>query len=118
MKTILIFNERGSERNKEIQKPQKAQKAQEFLLLSCAFCAFCGSCSLSYSGLSGIAMARHMCATGLPSFPKPSFGFLNCRPMMSMNGSIVTTTPGSNAYRSLTVTILGSMYHLWVLSIL
>src|SRR3989442_434468 len=31
--------------------------------------------------------------------------------MISINGSILTTTPGSNAYRSFTVTSLGSMAH-------
>src|SRR5262245_1191654 len=66
----------------------------------------------SYSGLSGIAIARHIWATGLLSFPRPSFGFLKCLPTMSTNGSIVTTTPGSNAYKSFTVTSRGSMYHL------
>src|SRR5206468_12205622 len=50
-----------------------------------------------YNGLSGMAIERHICATGLPSLPGPSFGFLKWRPMMSTNGSILTTTPGSNA---------------------
>src|SRR5438094_1090324 len=48
-----------------------------------------------YSGLSGMAIERHICATGLPSLPRPSFGFLQWRPMMSTNGLILTTTPGS-----------------------
>ena len=42
------------------------------------------------SGLSGNIIVRHMCAVGLSSFPSPSLGCLNCRPMMSMNGSIDT----------------------------
>lgn len=41
--------------------------------------------SAVYSGASGSAIARHMCATGLLSFPNPSFGCLNCLPITSRN---------------------------------
>ena len=51
----------------------------------------------NYSGVSGLAIVRHMCATGLLSLPRPSFGCLKWRPMMSMNGSIDTTAFGSKA---------------------
>ncbi len=51
----------------------------------------------TYSGLSGNIIVRHMCAVPLLSFPSPSFGCLNWRPMMSMNGSIDTFAFGSNA---------------------
>src|SRR6266571_3926829 len=62
-----------------------------------------------YRGESGLAMVRHMWATGLLSFPRPSFGCLKCRTMISTNGSMVTTAFGSNEYRSLIVTSLDSM---------
>src|SRR5262245_22972728 len=85
------------------KKAQKAQKSPFVLFVPFLWL---------YNGLSGMAIARHIWATGLLSFPRPSFGFLKCRPTMSMNGSIVTTTPGSKAYKSFTVTNRGSMYHL------
>lgn len=51
----------------------------------------------SYSGLSGSAIVRHIWATGLLSLPRPSLGCLKCFAMISRNGSMVTTTPGSKA---------------------
>ena len=53
-----------------------------------------------------------MCATGVGSNPSPSFGCLKLRPMMSVNWSMVGRTFGSNAYRSFTVTMRDSKYHL------
>jgi len=43
-----------------------------------------------YNGRSGKIIVRHMCDDGLLSQPRPSFGCLKCRPMISMNGSIDT----------------------------
>src|SRR5262245_33765315 len=74
--------------------------------------------TMIYSGESGRAMVRHMWALGLLSKPRPSFGCLKWRPMMSMNGSIETLAFGSNEYKSFTVTRRGSMYHLWFFNIL
>ncbi len=63
-----------------------------------------------YSGASGFAIVLHMCATGLPSLPRPCFGCLKRRPMRSTNGPMPTTAFASNAYRSLTVTSRGASY--------
>ena len=46
-----------------------------------------------YSGVSGFAMDRHICADGLLSYPRPSAGCLNWRPTISTKGSMLTSTP-------------------------
>ena len=42
---------------------------------------------LPHKKLFGQMMLRHMCATGEPSKPNPSFGWRKLRPMMSVNVS-------------------------------
>src|SRR6185437_15789082 len=61
--------------------------------------------------LLGQIIVRHMCATGDPSNPRPSFGCRKFRPTTSSNSSNETTTFGSNEYRSLIVTSREVMYH-------
>ena len=49
------------------------------------------------SGVFGVGqiIVRHIWATGLPSKPRPSFGCLKLRPMMSSKSSSSTWTLGS-----------------------
>ncbi len=47
-------------------------------------------------GASGFAIVRHICAVGLLSFPRPSFGCLKWRPMISENFAGSTMWFGSN----------------------
>jgi tripartite-type tricarboxylate transporter receptor subunit TctC len=50
-----------------------------------------------YRNFVGQMMVRHMCAVGLPSKPRPSFGCLKLRPTTSVNSSRLTRTAGSKA---------------------
>ena len=50
-----------------------------------------------YRNRVGHMMVRHMCADGLLSKPRPSFGCLKWRPMMSTKSSRLTLASGSNA---------------------
>jgi hypothetical protein len=49
-----------------------------------------------YRNRLGHSMVRHMCADGLLSRPRPSFGCLKLRPMMSVKSSRLTLALGSN----------------------
>src|SRR6185369_3941077 len=50
----------------------------------------------AYRKLCGQIIVRHMCATGDPSKPSPSFGCLKFRPITSSNSPSSTVTAGSN----------------------
>src|SRR5215475_6370531 len=50
-----------------------------------------------YKYFVGHMIVRHMCAEGLASQPRPSFGCLKLRPMTSVNSSSSTRTVGSKA---------------------
>ena len=82
MKTIIIFN------NHVPIKPQKHKGHKEecenpsltsdFEFLNYKKLEITSQTGIFtfYNGLSGIEIARHIWATGLLSFPNPSFGFL------------------------------------------
>jgi hypothetical protein len=50
---------------------------------------------IRYRKRVGQFRVRHMCEAGVLSKPKPSFGCLKLRPMMSVNSSRSTTASGS-----------------------
>lgn len=50
----------------------------------------------NYRYFAGRIIARHICATGLLSNPRPSSGWRKLRPIMSVNSSSSTCTLGSN----------------------
>ena len=56
----------------------------------------CSASEAPYRYFAGRIIARHICATGLLSKPRPSFGWRKLRPMMSVNSSSSTCTFGSN----------------------
>src|SRR5262245_45094338 len=60
----------------------------------------------------GHKIVRHICADGLLSRPRPSYGCLKLRPMMSTKSSRLTLAFGSNEELSFTQMRREVMYHL------